>query len=76
MITIQEENRIKSLLSWIRQGFLSLDTKSTHYERKKEEMDFTKIKSFANWKLLLRKIKKQGTDLEKLLAKISDQEIW
>lgn len=76
MITIQEENRIKSLLSWIRQGFLRLDTKSTHYERKKEEMDFTKIKSFANWKLLLRKIKKQGTDLEKLLAKISDQEIW
>lgn len=75
MITIQEENRIKSLLSSIRQGFLSLDTKSTHYERKKEEMDFTKIKSFANWKLLLRKIKKQGTDLEKMLAKISDQEI-
>lgn len=68
-IKLLDENRYKSLRSWIRQWFLTYHHQKNK-QQKKKKMDFTKIKNCA----LQRKMKRQSIKWGKLFENhISDE---
>ena len=61
-----------TLYDWIRQHFPRHDTKSTI--KKENKLDFIKIKTFCASKDTIKKVKRQPTEWEKILAnRISDK---